>query len=91
MNPDEIAIYLQENPGFFEEYAGVLAQIQIPNPHGGQAIALADRQVLSLREKSRMLEAKLLREVLVAARENRLDDHRTRLEQDLDQRREVIG
>ena len=40
---------------------------------------------------TRMLEAKLLREVLVAARENRLDDHRARLERDLDQRREVIG
>lgn len=40
---------------------------------------------------TRMLEAKLLREVLVAARENRLDDHCARLDRDLDQRREVIG
>ena len=28
----------------------LLAQIQLPNPHGGQAIALSDRQVQALRE-----------------------------------------
>jgi uncharacterized protein len=31
----------------------------VPNPHGGQAIPLSDRQVVALREKARALEAKL--------------------------------
>jgi hypothetical protein len=50
---------LQDNPGFFEEYAELLAQIYIPHPHGGRAIPIAERQILTLREKSRMLEGKL--------------------------------
>jgi uncharacterized protein YigA (DUF484 family) len=51
--------YLQDNPGFFEEYAELLAQIYIPHPHGGRAIPIAERQILTLREKSKMLEGKL--------------------------------
>ena len=37
----------------------MLAQIQVPNPHSGKAIPLSDRQVISLREKNRVLEGKL--------------------------------
>lgn len=37
----------------------MLSQISVSNPHGGNAIALSDRQVLALREKIRVLEAKL--------------------------------
>ena len=37
----------------------MLAQIYIPHPHGGRAIPIAERQILTLREKSRMLENKL--------------------------------
>ncbi len=59
MNAEEVVRYLQDHPGFFEDYADVLAQIQIPHPHGGHAIPIAERQILSLREKSKMLEAKL--------------------------------
>ncbi|MSQ51966.1 MAG: DUF484 family protein [Betaproteobacteria bacterium] len=59
MNPEDVANYLQDNPSFFENYAEVLARIQVPHPHGGQAIPLVDRQMLGLREKHRELEAKL--------------------------------
>lgn len=69
MNPDDVARYLQENPAFFEGYADVLAQIQLPHPYGGHAIGLADRQVLNLREKHRALEAKLA-ELLQFGEEN---------------------
>ena len=58
-NADDVIRYLQANPGFFEEYAELLAQIYIPHPHGGRAIPIAERQILTLREKSRMLEGKL--------------------------------
>ena len=69
MNSDDVARYLQEHPAFFEDHAEVLAQIQLPSPHGGKAIGLADRQVLNLREKYRALEAKLA-ELLQFGEEN---------------------
>jgi len=59
MKAEEVVRYLQDNPGFFEDYAELLAQIYIPHPHGGRAIPIAERQILTLREKSRMLEGKL--------------------------------
>jgi uncharacterized protein YigA (DUF484 family) len=59
MNADEVAQYLKDNPMFFEEYAEVLADISIPHPHGGHAIALSDRQLLSLRDKNKAMESKL--------------------------------
>jgi uncharacterized protein YigA (DUF484 family) len=59
MNAEDVVRYLQDNPGFFEDYAELLAQIYIPHPHGGRAIPIAERQMLTLREKSKMLEGKL--------------------------------
>ena len=59
MNAEDVVRYLQDNPGFFEEYAEILAQIYIPHPHDGRAIPIAERQILTLREKSKMLEGKL--------------------------------
>jgi uncharacterized protein YigA (DUF484 family) len=59
MKAEEVARYLQDNPGFFEDYAELLAQIYIPHPHGGRAIPIAERQILTLREKIKLLERKL--------------------------------
>ena len=59
MNAEDVVRYLRDNPGFFEDYAELLAQIYIPHPHGGRAIPIAERQILTLREKSKMLEGKL--------------------------------
>ena len=59
MKADEIARYLQDHPNFFEEYAELLAQLYIPHPHGGRAISITERQILTLREKARLLEGKL--------------------------------
>ena len=59
MKADDVARYLQENPVFFQQYADLLSQIYIPHPHGGRAIALSDRQVLTLRERSKALESRL--------------------------------
>src|ERR1700681_848385 len=58
MKAEEVARYLQDNPGFFEDYAELLAQIYIPHPHGGRAIPIAERQILTLREKGKLLEGK---------------------------------
>ena len=59
LKADDVARWLRDNPVFFEEHAALLTEIQVPNPHGGQAIPLSDRQVVSLREKAKALEAKL--------------------------------
>jgi uncharacterized protein len=59
MKAEDVAQFLQDNPGFFEDYAELVAQIYIPHPHGGRAIPIAERQILTWREKTRMLEGKL--------------------------------
>jgi uncharacterized protein YigA (DUF484 family) len=59
MNPDEVAAYLKANPEFFEHYAEVVADVMIPHPHGGRAISISERQILTLRERGKQLEAKL--------------------------------
>jgi uncharacterized protein YigA (DUF484 family) len=69
MKPDDVARYLKEHPGFFEEYADFLAELTIPHPHGGRAIPISERQTLALREKNRQLESKL-REVIQFGEEN---------------------
>ena len=59
MKADDVARYLRENPVFFEKYADMLAGIHVPNPHGGRAIPLSDRQLFALREKNKALESRL--------------------------------
>jgi uncharacterized protein YigA (DUF484 family) len=71
MRAEDVAKYLQEHPEFFDSYAELLATIYVPHPYGGRAIPLAERQVLSLREKSRALEGKL-RELVQFGEENDL-------------------
>jgi hypothetical protein len=56
---DEIAQYLCTHPQFFEEYADVLADIQVPHPHGGRAIPISERQIVALRDRNRILQEKL--------------------------------
>jgi uncharacterized protein len=59
MEPGAVAEYLKEHPGFFEQYADLLAEIFVPHPHGGRAIPIAERQIVTLREKNKELETKL--------------------------------
>jgi uncharacterized protein YigA (DUF484 family) len=59
LKAEDVAGWLRENPAFFDEYADLLAEIYVPHPHGGRAIPLSDRQVLTLRDKARTLEGKL--------------------------------
>jgi len=69
MKPEEVAGYLKEHPEFFEQYADLLSEIYIPHPHGGRAIPISERQILTLREKYRQIEGKL-REVIQFGEEN---------------------
>jgi uncharacterized protein YigA (DUF484 family) len=60
MKPEEVAQFLQEHPQFFNEYADLLADIQISHPQNDKVISLNERQVISLRERNRVLQDKLL-------------------------------
>jgi len=55
----DIAAFLQDHPGFFDEHAEVFATLQVPHPHGSRAISLGERQILTLRERNRELEWRL--------------------------------
>ena len=69
MKAEEVAQYLQENPGFAEQYADLLASIYVPHPYDGRAIPIGERQLIALREKNRLLEGKL-RELIKFGEEN---------------------
>ena len=69
MTPDAVVNYLKQHPEFFEEQAEFLATIMIPHPHGGRAIPISERQILTLREKGKLLEDKL-RELIVFGEQN---------------------
>lgn len=59
MTPEAVVNYLKQHPEFFEEHADFLATIFTPHPHGGRAISISERQILTLREKGKVLEGKL--------------------------------
>ena len=53
-----VAEYLRGHPEFFEEHADWLADVRIAHPHEGHAIPIAERQLVSLREKNKQLESR---------------------------------
>jgi len=59
LTADQVAEFLKQNPGFFENHVDVLMNLQIPHPHGGRAVSIGERQLIALREKSKLLEDKL--------------------------------
>lgn len=59
LKAEDVMRYLQDNPQFFVEYADALAQLVIPHPHGSGAISINERQMLSLRDKNKLLEEKM--------------------------------
>lgn len=69
MNDDDVAQFLQQNPRFFESHPELLGELRLPNPHGGQAIALSERQVQALREENKAYKTKL-QELVQFAEEN---------------------
>jgi len=69
MTPETVANYLKQHPEFFEDYADLLAAIYVPHPHGGRAVSISERQIVTLREKGKQLEGKL-RELIEFGEEN---------------------
>jgi uncharacterized protein YigA (DUF484 family) len=59
MDANDVARFLKANPQFFDQHPQLLETILVPHPHGGRAIPLAERQMLGMREKVKLLEGKL--------------------------------
>ena len=59
ISAEQVARYLHDHPEFFDHYADLLTLVTIPDPHTGRAISITEKQLFTLREKVRNLEAKL--------------------------------
>lgn len=56
---EEVLEYLKAHPEIFEEQAEFFNQVEISHPYSGRTISLAERQMITLREKNRLLEHRL--------------------------------
>ena len=59
MNEDDVASFIQNHPDFFRRKPWLLGPLELPDPHDGRAVSLAERQTQVLRERIRALEANL--------------------------------
>lgn len=59
LDPQAIADYLTRHPNFFNDFPTLLADLNIPHPHGTHAVSMSERQLIAMRDKVRMLENKL--------------------------------
>jgi uncharacterized protein len=59
MDAQDIAAWLRNHPGFFEDNADVFASLRVPHPEGGHAISMVERQLIALREKNVQYEQRI--------------------------------
>jgi hypothetical protein len=69
MDANAVAEYLKQNPDFFEAFPDLLAEMAVTHPRSGHVIPIAERQLVTLREKNAELEERL-RELIRFATEN---------------------
>jgi len=60
MHLQDIANYLSTHPDFFDQHPELLAGLQLPHPHNGQAISLVERQSMMMRERIKSLESRIV-------------------------------
>src|SRR6185503_9615004 len=48
MDAKDVAQFLNSNPQFFDQNPQLLESIYVPHPHGGRAIPLTERQIISV-------------------------------------------
>ena len=68
ISADVIAEYLRDNPGFFNKYPALLADIEVPHASGG-AISLVQKQLAVLREQNEQTHRRM-HELIEIARQN---------------------
>jgi uncharacterized protein YigA (DUF484 family) len=59
LSAELVAQFLQDQPDFFMSHADVFAGLRVPHPHETRAISLGERQIMTLRAKTKDLEWKL--------------------------------
>ncbi len=59
LTADDVAVFLAENPDFFQQHADLFSSLRVPHPNETRAISLGERQILTLRTKAKELEWKL--------------------------------
>ncbi len=59
MTAEEVAQFFRTHPQFFDQHPELLESVFVPHPYGARAIPLAERQILALRDKVKLLEGKL--------------------------------
>jgi uncharacterized protein YigA (DUF484 family) len=59
LEPQTVAQFLREHPEFLNTHADVFASLTVPNPHGGKAVSLVERQLYTVKEKLRVQEQRL--------------------------------
>lgn len=60
LNAQSVADYLSQNPQFFADHADVFATLSVPHPHQGRAISLGERQIMTLRNRIKEHEQRLM-------------------------------
>lgn len=58
-DPAAVALYLEDNPEFFENYAELLGKIKLNSALGGRTVSLQERQMEVLRQKVKTMEMRL--------------------------------
>jgi len=59
LSADQVAHFLQGNPSFFQDHADLFANLRVPHPNETRAISLGERQIMTLRARTKDLEWKL--------------------------------
>lgn len=59
LSADDVAHFLKQNPTFFQEHAELFANLRVPHPNETRAISLGERQIMTLRARTKDLEWKL--------------------------------
>ena len=59
LTADDIALFLTQNPEFFQQHAELFSNLRVPHPHETRAISLGERQIMTLRSRSKELELRL--------------------------------
>jgi hypothetical protein len=59
LDDNQVAHFLRTDLQFFERNLKLLDEIMLPDPHGGAAVSLMERQQTVLRDKLRAMESKL--------------------------------
>lgn len=70
-----VAQYLADHPGFFEEHAALLGQVQLTSPLTGRAVSLQERQMEVMRGKYKTLEFQMA-DLIHTARDNNALTHK---------------